>query len=97
MRGPEADGRRSRAPPGAGGGHERVRLARDEPLLLRRAELHHAPAFVRIPERGKDLSAHAEVRVTHVRGFDGFGQRERHPAEIGRGHALAGSTITAVP
>lgn len=83
VRGAETDGGRARASPAAGGRDEDVWRKRDEALLLGGGELHHAPPGLGISEGGEDLPPDAEVRVIHVGGLDGLGQRERQAAEVG--------------
>jgi hypothetical protein len=52
------------------------------PGLLLRVQLDHTPSVVRIPQRSEDLSAHAEVRMCHVRAFLCLRQRECDSAKF---------------
>src|SRR4029079_3208669 len=45
-------------------------------------ELDHAPTVGGIVERGKDLSADAEIGMAHVGRFGRFGETERNSPEI---------------
>src|SRR5277367_4752887 len=67
-------------------GHKDLRLRFDELRLLVRKQLHHAPSFVEIAERGKNFPANAEVRMVHVRALHGLRKAQRHLSKIARRH-----------
>jgi hypothetical protein len=56
-----------------------------ELLLLVRGEGHHAELPV-VVERREDPIIDAEVRMAHVRAFDGSLHAQGHPAEVTRTH-----------
>jgi hypothetical protein len=69
------------ASPAALDGGEDLGLFGEEGLLLLGCEFEDAAAFVLCGEGGEDAVVEAEVRVAHVRGFDGSGKLEGEAAE----------------
>ena len=64
---------------------EHVRMSAHELLLLVWGERHHAECHV-VVQRCEDPILDAEVRVAHVRAFDGSLHAQRNPAEVIRAH-----------
>lgn len=62
--------------------HKRFWMVFCEVVLLLRRQLHHAPAFLWIAERGEDLSGHAEIGMIHVSVFGGLREGEGDTAKI---------------
>src|SRR5262247_3817300 len=78
----EIDHRRTAAPPGAAGRLEHVWIIAHECRLFLRRQRHHAARFVCVERRENLLAADAEVRMTHVRAFDGLIETERDSSEV---------------
>jgi hypothetical protein len=62
------------------------RIDPNEFSLLIRCHFDDCRIFVGISERCKNLPAHAEIRMMHVRRFDSFGEIQRELAKIVRRH-----------
>src|SRR5262249_24897910 len=54
--------------------------------LFFRRQFHHAPCFIRVTERSKDLASHTEIGVLHVGPFRRLRQAERKSTELISGH-----------
>jgi len=67
----ERDARAASPPPGSAFGRKNVRVITNEVLLLLRRELHHAVLWFGV-NGCEDAIVHTEVRMTHVRAFDGL-------------------------
>src|SRR5262249_48315702 len=82
------DLRRAPPAPAAFDHGERTGRLVDNQLLLVRRELDHPVPAVGITKRCKDLIAHAEVGMVHVRRLDRFRQAERELSKLINGHGL---------
>jgi hypothetical protein len=68
------------------------RMLADETLLLLGRELHHALNVVGVNRR-EDLSIHTEVRMIHMRGFNGAFKAERDSPKVLRSHIKNKGTL----
>jgi len=81
-------GRSLQSPRSAGWPERRMRL--NESRLLIDRELHHRRGLVSV-QRGEDSTAHAEIRMRHMRFFLRAGEGEGDSAEFVPGRHLSGS------
>src|SRR5580704_17322328 len=58
------------------------RLRAHEILLLVREKLHHPHAHLRIPQRRENFSAHAKIRMVHMRALRRFRKTKRQSSKI---------------
>src|SRR4051812_17793236 len=82
--------------PGAFGRLEHIGRGVEIVLLLFGRELHHAPLGVRVTQRRKDLTSHAEVRMVHVRALLRLGEAQGDAAKLVGSHMIV-ATFSSDP
>jgi hypothetical protein len=72
----------SRSTPSAFCGHEHVWFRIAEPFLFFRRQLHHSPFRIWIAQCSEDRSSHSEIRMIHMRSFDGPWETESDSSKV---------------